>query len=345
MSQDMIIDEIGPLMKVSHVRRETSDSLTIGIDVPVELQQTYRGRAGQFLRILIPGDNPALSRYYSLSSTPELDESLQFTVKCVDGGSVSRRLVLDTRIGDTLHVAPPAGRFTLREDPGPLTLIAGGSGITPIFSILKAALHTTARPIRMLYANRSCESEIFGRELGQLAARHGSRMTLRQHYSDISGFPELDMVRGFVLGGEKSQVYVCGPDPLMEIVDTALCGPEYAASVELIFERFSSPNNSAATTEVVPSGTSALVKVSIDGEEFDYTCSPGETILDAALRAGIPLPFSCKAGHCGACKARMVEGSVLQPTALALSKRDLSRNAVLACCAAPSSPFVSLEYD
>lgn len=341
--------ERGPLMIVRRAVAETEDARTFELEVPAELAHLYKGRAGQFLRIRIPGDPEQLSRCYSLSSSPELGEPARFTVKRVPSGAVSERLVTQFAIGQRLHVEPPAGAFTLKDAGLPLLLIAGGSGITPVFSLLKTALSTSDRPIALLYANRNRPATIFAAEIDYYARAYPERLTVRVHYSDDEGFLDDTLVRSFVSVYPGSQVYLCGPQPLMDIVERALSEPALAAAHELICEKFSSPAPGGAI-EKAPEGSSVVGSVKVvmrlDGAEHAFTWSGTVSLLDAALDADVPAPHSCREGHCGACKAKLIEGKVGQSAAaIALSKRDRDRGNVLACCATPQSESIVLDYD
>ena len=335
------------LLAVTSVDAETLDATTIELDVPVDRRALYTGRAGQFVRILILGDPEQHSRSYSLSSTPELGEPLRITVKRVAGGAVSERLAKTIAPGDALRVDPPAGAFTLKESNDPLVLIAGGSGITPLFSLLKAALHLTNRSISLLCANRDAGSAIFSGPIAEYLRGFPGRLSLRTHYSDEAGFLTESDVAEFLTSHSRAQIYVCGPAPLMTIVEQVFEAHCPAERYELLCERFLSPavavireaSNPPSRTE------SCSVAIRISGQEFGFSWSGPGSLLDDALAAGIPIPHSCRDGHCGACKARLVEGDVEQDGALALSKRDHQKKNILACCSRPQSPSLVLDYD
>ncbi|MET0543787.1 MAG: iron-sulfur cluster-binding domain-containing protein [Variovorax sp.] len=342
----------GQLLTVRDVRIETSEAKTFELDVPEHLRQLYRGRAGQFLRITIPGDDVSLSRSYSLSNSPELHEPLRFTVKRVAGGMVSERLVGDFERGRALHVGPPAGAFVLKQkdcaEKLPLLLIAGGSGITPIFSLLKTVLHTTQRPVALLYSNRNRASAIFAAAIDELARAFPARLQVRHHFSDEEGFLGETDFRAFASSFASGHVYVCGPNPMMELVERMLGDGELSQRYDLVCERFISPTGNASQAprfaDPARVGASNIV-LRLDGNEHACTWTGTGTLLDAALAAGIDAPFSCREGHCGACKARLVEGEVERGLELAISKRDRERGHILACCAVPRSRCIVIEYD
>lgn len=332
-------------LSIKQIQIETADARTFELAVPQEQHPLFRGQAGQFLRIMIPGDLTDLARSYSLSSSPELGEPLRFTVKRIEGGAVSSRLVSQLKVGDLLHVDPPTGSFTLRNDNLPLLLIAGGSGITPVFSLLKTALHTTARKITLLYTNRDRVSVIFAKEIELLRQTFPSRFIAIWHTSDEEGFLTGEYLKDIMSRDERSHIYVCGPSPLIDMIETVFGMLDSANDRELICERFISPasimraagNNADATIQ-------ARVLVSINGTEYSFSCSGSENLVDAGLIAGVPMPYSCKEGHCGACKGQLLEGDVQQTGALALTKRDHERGYILVCCSAARSSSVTIDY-
>ncbi|HEY0218718.1 MAG TPA: ferredoxin--NADP reductase [Afipia sp.] len=332
-------------LSIRQIQIETDDARTFELDVPQEHHPLFRGRAGQFLRILIPGDLANFARSYSLSSSPEIGEPLRFTVKRVTGGSVSNRLVSQLRAGDLLRVDPPAGSFTLRNDNVPLLLIAGGSGITPVFSLLKTALHTTTRKITLLYTNRNRASVIFAKQIEALQKTYASRFTVISHASDEQGFFTEEYLRELISSDRHNHIYVCGPATLIDKIETAFGSLDCSGDRELICERFipQALNNCAVTANVAPPmHTSVLIR--IDGNDYSFSCSNSENLVDAALNAGVPIPYSCKEGHCGACKGQVLEGEVRQNGALALTKRDHERGYVLACCSVVHSASLTIDY-
>lgn len=341
---------LGQIMTIRNIRMETDDARTFELAVPVEQDQIYRGRAGQFVRITIPGDTKALSRSYSLSNAPELGEPLQFTVKRVAGGAVSERLVAQMKTGQALHVDPPAGAFTLKQADLPLLLIAGGSGVTPVFSLLKAALHTTNRDIIFLYANRNRSSTIFLSAIDDLTRLFSSRLRVRHHFSNEEGFLTEDDLHDFASAHPRGHLYVCGPAPLMDLVERTFGSADSSAAYEVICERFLSPASKPVSEDTpkpqdtTPPIFTADIVMRIDGTDYNFAWTGSGSLLNAALDANVPAPFSCREGHCGACKARLVEGNVNQQGALALSKRDRDRKNILACCSTPESATVILEY-
>src|SRR6185436_5241793 len=166
-------------LRIARVIDETHDARSIVFEIPAHLRAAFEYRAGQFLTLEVPHGGVKLKRCYSLASAPETDGEHKVTVKRVTGGRVSNWLHDDVREGDVLQVLPPEGRFVLsthvERDQDALVLFGGGSGITPVISLLKSALTTTNRPVLLVYANRDERSIIFREELEQLGAQYGDR--------------------------------------------------------------------------------------------------------------------------------------------------------------------------
>ena len=209
-------------LTVARVIDETPDARSFVLEIPTELGSTFEYVAGQFLTFRVPWEDFHVSRCYSLASCPERDEPPKVTVKRVDGGRVSNWFNDRLAAGDRIAVRPPAGAFVLHEAGRPLVLFAGGSGITPIISLLKTALHTTSRRVRLLYANRDARSIIFRGELDALAAEHGERLEVRHHLDDEGGFLSAAQIGAWVGAELDADFYICGPGPYMDAVESAL---------------------------------------------------------------------------------------------------------------------------
>jgi 3-ketosteroid 9alpha-monooxygenase subunit B len=346
-------------VKVARVVEETADARSFVLDVSDDtLRSELTYRAGQYVTVEIPWESFHIHRCYSFSSAPGVDAQPQFTVKRVAEGRMSNALIDRVAAGDTLTLHPPAGRFTLDRDAGmrPLSLFAGGSGVTPIFSLLKAALRETRRPVRMLYANRDAASTIFAAQLDALAQEHAGRFSLRHHHDDAGGFLTAetlaDWLRGAPESGRGSDHYVCGPTPFMDAVEAAL----QSVSVDdgrVRVERFVSPADpDRRDTEPAQTPTSGTGEVP---EDFLVTLgssirrvpySRSLTLLGACKAAGVKAPSSCEDGFCGSCMCQLVEGDVAMLNPLALTDSDVARGRVLACQARPTSgKFLHVDFD
>ena len=237
------------LLRVKEVVQETHDTRSFVLDVPAELADTFGYAAGQFctFRVRIAGEQHL--RSYSMSSAPETDRDLTVTVKRVPGGVVSNWFNDRVAAGDVLELTRPAGVFCVRDGQRPVVAFCGGSGITPVMSIVKSALTTTVRPVRLLYANRDLASVIFDDELRSMGDRHASRLDVRLHLDTDGGFLDAGTVAEFAASaapGLDGDFYICGPGPFMDLVEATLLGAGVDAG-SISIERFDGPGVAAST--------------------------------------------------------------------------------------------------
>ena len=337
-------------LKVKAVIPETPDCTSFELEVPKGLREAYRYRAGQHLTFRFPWDGFEVTRCYSLSSCPDLGEPMKIGVKRVQGGRVSNWMNDNLSVGDSLLASVPEGRFVL--DPGtrsgtPLFLFAGGSGITPIISLLKSALATTNRPITMLYANQSRDSVIYRAELDELAARHPHRLSIHHHFDSDRGFVDEAAIASILHHTDTAELYICGPEPFMDLVERALT--RAGVHEELIYiERFVSPldpdREHAGGLDVTSLEAPEAFSLWLDGRSRTVPYVKGRTLLQCAQAAGLSPPHSCESGFCGSCMSAVKTGSVYMRAHEALSSRDVARGVALLCQSYPSSPE-PLELD
>jgi 3-ketosteroid 9alpha-monooxygenase subunit B len=335
---------------VADVIRETHDSCSLVFDVPVELEARFRYRAGQFLSFKVPLGGQILTRSYSLSSSPECDPKLKVTIKRVDDGRISNWFNDNVKPGDRLMVVPPAGLFVLNDKRRPITLFAGGSGITPCISIAKTVLLTTERKLRLVYANRDAASIIFEQELGELAAAHPDRFEIQHSLDDRDGFLDVKSVEHHAVDSLESDFYLCGPGLFMDIVERALAAL-HVPSDQIHIERFVSPPDPDAEREdaAVTGGEAAhaapeKISIVLDGNAHEIDYQPEERVLEAARRAGLDPPFSCEEGYCSCCMAKLTEGKVRMHTNDCLTPDLLEEGWVLTCQSVCVSRKVKIEY-
>ncbi|MCG8588449.1 MAG: ferredoxin--NADP reductase [Proteobacteria bacterium] len=335
-------------LRVARVDDETHDSRSIVLDVPSELAATFAYKAGQFLTFRTEVDGKTLTRCYSLASSPDVDAEHKVTVKRVEGGRVSNWMNERVSAGDVLQVMRPAGLFCLKERDTPLVLFGGGSGITPVISIIKTALVTTSRPVELLYANRDTRSVIFAAELEKLVGAHANRLRVEHRLDDRDGFATEDVIRDFV-AAPNADFYVCGPGPFMDVVENALRGLGVERD-RIFIERFvSPPDDGASAPEPDPAedageATPDTVHVSLDGQQRDVPYSPGKTVLEAVREAGMDPPFACEEGYCGCCMAKLRDGQVRMRANDCLDQAQLDEGWVLTCQSVPTSRTCKVEY-
>lgn len=329
-------------LRIKRVVRETRDAVSIVLDVPSSSAEQFGYQAGQFLTLLVTVDGREHRRCYSMSSVP--GEDLQITVKRDRDGVVSNWLNDTAAPGDELPALPPQGRFVLRDGARELIAFAGGSGITPVFSLLRTALLSGTRAARLFYANRSRDAVIFDKALTSLTARHADRFVLHHHLDDNSGFVTRADVEEFVRDSGDADVYVCGPNEFMEIVREALCAAGVPAG-RVHFEHFDINDIDAA---VPPAGAEVVtdeVTIVLDGSTTIAPHQAGDTLLQTARMAGLRAPSSCEIGSCGTCMARLTQGSARMINNDALDPDEVEEGWVLTCQALPTSTTVRVVYE
>ena len=328
-------------LRVRAVRAETADAVSLVLDVPEPLRDAYRYAAGQFLTFRVTVGGQQALRSYSMSSSPDVDVELCVTVKRVPGGLVSNWLNDGVSAGDVLEATRPAGVFCLGPGDGDVVAFSGGSGITPVISIIKTALATTTRRVHLLYANRDRDAVIFGPELAGLARRWPDRLRVVHHFDVDGGFVDGPQVRALTVAG--AEYYVCGPGPFMDLVERTL-HEAGGTDGRVHIERFTPAEAPPAPAE--PAGaTAARVTIELGGRSATVDHRPGTTILQTARQMGLAPPFSCEAGNCATCMARLVEGSVIMHANNALTDDEVGEGWVLTCQAVPTAPSVRIIYD
>jgi ferredoxin-NADP reductase len=336
-------------LRVARVVPETHDAASFVLDVPAGLRETFSYRPGQFCTFRVRIGEADELRSYSMSSAPETDDDLTVTVKRVAGGVVSNWFLDRVTEGDVLEVTRPAGVFCPQDAERPVLAFCGGSGITPVMSITKHVLATTGRSVRLLYANRDRSSVIFDEVFVDLCARHGERLEVRRHFDSDGGFLGADDVTDFVAGELDADVYVCGPGPFMDLVESTL--HTLGVVPERIFiERFLVEQQEKEAALTVPGAEGAAdtpgeVTVILNGKSAVVTYQPGDTLLETARRGGLRPPFSCESGNCATCMAFLKEGSARMRVNNALTPDEVEEGWILTCQGLPVGPTVTVEYE
>ncbi len=305
-------------------------------------------KSGQFLTFRIPRESGPIERCYSLSSAPASDAELKVTVKRVSGGIGSNWFNDVPKPGDTIEVAPPSGRFVLRSLERQPVLFAGGSGITPVISLIKQALHETALSPRLFYANTDRGQIIFRREIDDLCARFPGRLECHHHIDAQSGLANAGLIRDFIGGRPDCDYFICGPAPFMDLTEDVLSGLG-VGDRHVFIERFTMPEDGdTAEDAILPSagaGDVASFRATIDGEEHEVPYLAGETLLRCMLTQGLDPVYSCEDAHCGSCMVIRKTGEVAMRKSTVLSKRDKERGYILLCQAEPQSDDVWVDCD
>ncbi|MCS7037358.1 MAG: 1,2-phenylacetyl-CoA epoxidase subunit PaaE [Saprospiraceae bacterium] len=349
-------------LRVREVRRETPDTVSVALEVPEDLRDIFQFAAGQYLTLRAQLGGEDVRRSYSICAAPHEGE-LRVAIKKVPGGVFSTFANERLHPGDELLVMPPQGRFTTALDPAQSRLyvaFAAGSGITPVISILKSVLHTEPRSRFLLFfGNRGFDHVIFREELELLKNQHPDRLAVYHVFSREAIGAELFWGR---LNADKCRAYASKLFRPEEVDAFFLCGPEemifdIKATLEdmgvpaekILFELFTTASSARKPPRpIVPAAdvVEASVTVIQDGMTFDFVLpSDGSTLLDAAMRAGADLPFSCKGGVCSTCKAKVLEGDVEMEVCYGLEPDEIAAGFVLTCQTHPRSKRVVVSFD
>lgn len=312
---------------VKDVVTETADAASLVFDVTPGL---FAYKAGQFLTLRLTIDGQPVLRCYSMSSAPLPGEDFRITVKRVARGLASNWLLDRVRPGDQILARPPSGTFVLGVEKRPLILFAGGSGITPVYAIVKAALAEGWPSIRLFYASQSPDAEIFRANLDRLVAAHPDRLQLRRHYDSIDGYPDAALLADFIGEAKNVEAYFCGPAPFMDNVEIALARRGIEPT-QIHAERFVTPVETTALTMV--DGTLTL---ECNGVAHVIPYQKDQPVLGAALAQKLPVAWSCGQGICGACIAEVVAGEVEMPQSDLLTEVERREGLVLMCQAKAS---------
>jgi ring-1,2-phenylacetyl-CoA epoxidase subunit PaaE len=350
-------------LRIAEVIAETAEAKSIRFEVPEELQETFRLRPGQHLTLKAEIAGQDIRRNYSLCVAPQ-DGELKVTVKRIAGGAFSNWANDNLKPGDAIEVMPPHGSFTWEFDPharNHYVGFAGGSGITPVFSLLKTALTTEPESrFTLFYGNRDSSSVIFLEALARLKNRFMERLEIHHFLAEES--EDIDLFNGMLDRAKCDLIltdliepenvgafFICGPGPMMDAAEAALI--ERAVPHDRIFiERFTAGRPSAAVEaqmQVLQSQAQGLtMMVTLDGRKrrvaFDATAG---NILDSARASGLPAPYACKAGVCATCRARVVSGEVEMAARYGLSDEEIAAGYVLTCQSVPKGEGVEIDYD
>jgi ring-1,2-phenylacetyl-CoA epoxidase subunit PaaE len=331
--------------------------------VPAELQETFRFRPGQHVTLNAEIGGEEVRRNYSLCVAPR-EGQLKVTVKRIAGGRFSNWANDTLAPGDRLDVLPPHGSFTrdFRTDAANHYVgFAGGSGITPVMSLLKTAMLEEPRSrFTLFYGNRDSSSVIFLEELAQLKNRYMGRLEihhfLAEEMEDIELFNGMldrakcgEILTCLIEPAEVADFFICGPGPMMDAAEAALCDSSIPRE-RIHIERFTAdrpPEALQAQLEAMSKEAQGLTMlVTLDGRKrrVPFSAEAGN-ILDSARLAGLPAPFACKAGVCATCRARVVSGSVEMAARYGLTDEEIAAGYVLTCQSVPKGTDVELDYD
>lgn len=338
---------LGHLVRVAHVTQETADAVSIAFDVPAELTERFHFKSGQFLTIAVPSEETTrVARCYSISSAPGGDDLIQVTVKRTVDGYGSNWLCDNAEPGLELRVLPPSGTFTPPDLTADLTLVAAGSGVTPVFSILISALKNDGGKILFVYANRDAESVIFSERLAQLAVEHPDRLRVVHLLESEAGLPTPESLAEILEPVRDRSLYVCGPTPFMGALLAAAdkAGLDRRHVHHEDYKSLDGDPFELASADEDDDTTPAEAQVDLDGRTHQITWPRSRTLVDVLLDAGIDAPYSCREGTCGSCMCLLLEGEVEQGSTEALDEEDIEDGYVLGCQSKPVSDRIHVEF-
>ena len=344
-------------LRVTRVDRLTDDAAAVTFDVPAELAADYAFRAGQSLTLRRTDDGIDQRRDYSICAP--VGAALRIGVREVPGGLFSSWLVHSVRPGDEIEVLPPAGRFTADlSTPGDHVFVVAGSGITPALSLATTVLRDGESTVTLFYGNRRADTVMFADELADLKDRYGPRLTLVHVLSReprdtevtsgrLDG-PRLRMLVGALVdAGQVDHWWLCGPHGMVteaRALLAELAVPRERVHQELFYVDDVPPSPVRGDAATV-TGPSSEVTVVLDGRATPLTLPRDEPVLDAAQRVRADLPFACKGGVCGTCRAKVTSGEVAMRRNYALEPEEVAAGYVLTCQSLPVSDVVTVDYD
>jgi len=351
-------------LTIREVKPETRDAVSIAFDVPAELQDAFRFTQGQHLTIRTKLEGEEVRRSYSICAA--VDESeLRVAVKRVAGGLFSNYANDDLKAGQTLDVMPPTGHFYVDLDPartGDYLAVAAGSGITPILSIIGTTLKTEPKSkVTLFYGNRSTNSTLFREKLEDLKNRYMGRFNLVFIFSREQ--QDIDLYNGRITADKCDALFdrwvkvdnltgafICGPQEMTEVVSDSLIRhglPKEKVHFELFTPAGGAPKSrqERADVQIDPAAVSEITVIA-DGRQISFELTRNtKSILDAGNESGADLPYSCKAGVCSTCRAKVIEGEVEMDANFALEDYEVAAGYVLSCQCYPVTDKVVLDYD
>jgi len=349
-------------LRVAEILPETDEANSIRFEIPEGLENLFRFKAGQHLTLRAELAGEEIRRNYSLCVAPD-EGQLKVTVKRIAGGVFSNWVGDNLNVGDTLDVMTPHGSFTVDFNPAAkrrYVAFAGGSGITPVMSLIKTALKTEpGSRFTLFYGNRDSSSVIFLEQLAALKDQYIGRFELYHFLSDEEG--DVELFNGMLdretcdealdhLVDNVQHVdawFICGPGPMMDAAEAALT-ERGAAKDRIHIERFLAGRPSAALAaqmaQLQEKAAGLTLSVTLDGRtrKVEFTEA---NILDSAREAGLPAPFACKAGVCATCRAKVTKGKVEMAARYGLTDEEIEAGYILTCQSVPVGEGVAVDYD
>ncbi|WP_329337010.1 2Fe-2S iron-sulfur cluster-binding protein [Streptomyces sp. NBC_00663] len=345
-------------LPVAAVDRLTDDSVALTFTVPPELAEEYRHAAGQHLALRRRADGTEIRRTYSICSPAPGDEAprqLRVGVRLVEGGAFSTYALKEINVGDEVEVMTPAGRFTLAPAPGLYAAIVGGSGITPVLSIVSTLLAREPKArFCLIRSDRTAASTMFLDEVADLKDRYPERfqlVTVLSREEQQAGLPSGRLDRERLTGllpallpvADVAGWFLCGPFGLVQGAERAL--KDLGVPRARIHEEIFHVDAGTPTAPTAPTPAHSTVTARLDGRGGTWPVQDGESLLETVLRNRPDAPYACKGGVCGTCRAFLVAGEVRMDRNFALEPEETEAGYVLACQSHPATEKVELDFD
>lgn len=358
-------------LKINNIKKETDDTVSLTFDIPSDLKTTFHYLAGQYLTLRFMLNGKEERRAYSMSSSP-IEGICTVSVKRVAKGLVSNHIYNTLKIGDLVEVMPPQGRFTPPLSIGQSKtyfLFGAGSGITPLFSILKTILEEEPMSqVKLLYGNRNEDSIIFNDALAILQKKYAGQLFVEHILSQ----PKIEK-KGNWLFGKKTvpwagkigrctatvvseflganpvttkdgaTYFICGPENMMTTIENELKRRNIDPK-SIHVEHFLSGTNTNVTKNADLGNTSKLI-VHLNGKRMDFEVAAGKTVLDTLVKHKVDVPYSCTAGACSTCMAKIVHGSGKMDACFSLDPEEIAEGYVLTCQLHPTTETLEVTYD
>tara|TARA_R110002074_G_scaffold178220_2_gene341747 strand:+ start:1473 stop:2522 length:1050 start_codon:yes stop_codon:yes gene_type:complete len=341
-------------LTVKHIKKLTPTSVAVTFAIPKDLAQTFAFTAGQYITIKKEIKGKELRRAYSISSSPEKD-GITIGIKKVDNGGFSNYANSKLKVGDTLEVMEPEGRFIFKpsKEVQKIAAFVAGSGITPIMSIVKSALDSNPKnQFVLVYGNKSYEETMFYTDLVKLELEYANRFfiyfTNSQTREDKALFGRIDTSTvNYALKNKHKNVdfsayYLCGPEAMINTVQDTLLDNGVDKD-KILYELFTS-TEIKEELPIQAEGSTAITVV-LDDEEFQFTMDKKSLVLDAVLKQNIDAPYSCQGGVCSSCIAKVTEGKAEMVMNQILTDKEIADGFILTCQAHPTTPTLKVDYD
>jgi len=338
---------------IKEVKQETADAVSVVFDIPKNLKPEFTFSAGQYITLQKEIKNSLVRRAYSICSTPNSGE-IRVAIKAVKDGVFSTYATTHLKVGETIEIAAPEGRFLLNPEANKNYIaFAAGSGITPILSILKTVLETElTATFTLVYGNKTVADTLFFEELNSLKETYPDRFNLHYIYSrevvknGLRGRIDENVTNYFVKNRYQETTFdaafLCGPEAMIKEASKTL-EKNNIAKENIYFELFTATVNEGKSDQVKEGVTE--ITVLLDDEETTFSMPQTDDILAASLRHSLDAPYSCQGGVCSSCLCRVTEGKAVMVKNAILTDTEVAEGLVLACQAYPTTATVTIDFD